>query len=388
MSNMRKAESLVLLYILFSTWFSIGLYALFLQLYAYYIVGLSNLTTGLLATIYFSINAPSSIIGGYLIDRYGKAKRLLLAGLLILALSNFITPLYKDGYYLLMIRAMQGFATAIIVPLVNLLGARLMGTGKGVGLVNTFGSLGFATAGIVGGILADYLSYTPLFLLGGVIVSSAFILLLGIPSERYRTTSTRRLNIKDIRRISLSIWIIYIAYFLRFVAAGGIWSLFSLFLFSLGGSNLLVGLANSLNTFTQFILFKKVGEFSEGRGLFTFKIGMILSIIVFTAYYFSSNIFQVLPFQPVLGLAWVTLYAGANVYIIENTPKDIQGTALGLFNMFGSLSWIIGSVLNGYLSDVFHSYKVYILIGIFITVIGYLILEIHNRRTGNLTKLI
>jgi len=53
--------------------------------------------------------------------------------------------------------------------------------------------------------------------------------------------------------------------FLRFTAAGGIWSLFSLFLFSIGGTNLLVGLVNSINAFTQVALFKKFGELSGER---------------------------------------------------------------------------------------------------------------------------
>jgi len=87
-----------------------------------------------------------------------------------------------------------------------------------------------------------------------------------------------------------------------------------------------------------------------------------------------------MPFQAILGVAWASLYAGANVYIIENTPKNIQGTALGLLNTFGSLSWIVGSILNGYLSDIFHNYRLYILIGIMITVPGYLIIELYERR--------
>jgi len=375
-----KREETTLLLILYSTWFSIGIYALFLPLYAYYVVGTSNLLVGLLATIYFSVNASTSIIGGYAIDKYGDAKKLLLIALSMLFLSNVITPIYRDGYYLLFIRAIQGFSTAIIIPVVNLLSARLMKPGRGIGLVNSFGSLGFASAGIIGGILADYISYTSLFYIGGFTLLIIIILILTIPKEKYLVKGGRKLRFRDIREIHLLTWIIYLAYFLRFTAAGGIWSLFSLFLFSIGGTNLLVGLVNSINAFTQVALFKRFGELSEGRGLKIFKLGMILSIIVFSAYYFSNNIYQLMPFQAILGVAWVSLYAGANVYIIENTPKNIQGTALGLLNTFGSLSWIVGSILNGYLSDIFHSYRLYILIGIMITVLGYTIIELYERR--------
>ncbi|RLG59969.1 hypothetical protein DRN87_04845 [Candidatus Geothermarchaeota archaeon] len=74
------------------------------------------------------------------------------------------------------------------------------------------------------------------------------------------------------------------------------------------------------------------------------------------------------------------LYAGANVYILENTPSNIQGTALGLLNMFNSLSWIIGSAINGFISDLYGSYKPYILLGVILTIIGYLIVEVYFRR--------
>jgi len=376
--NMKNKEVFALIFALYSTWFSIGIYALFLQLYAFYIIGASTLLVGLLATIYFGINAPTSIIGGYLIDKYGEAKILLLFSLGILAISNFITPLYGNGYYLLFIRSLQGVSTAIIVPLSNLLGARLMGTGKGIGVVNMFGSLGFASAGLLGGFLADYLSYVPLFYIGGTVVFIAFVNMLLIPRKSYKVIGSQKIEFKYISRIAPSIWIIYIAYSLRFIAAGGIWSLFSLFLFSIGGTNFLVGLANSLNTVTQVILFKKIGEYSEGRGLKSFKIGLILSIIVFIAYYLSGNIYQILPFQVLLAFSWVFLYAGANVYIIENTPREIQGTALGLLSMFNALSWIIGSSLNGYISDIYGSYKIYILIGVFIAFLGYLLVEFYQ----------
>ncbi len=380
--SLRQREVIALLFALYGTWFSIGIYGLFLQLYAFYVIGATNLLVSLLATVYFASNAPASIIGGYLIDKYGKAKLLLLLSLALLAVSNFITPLIKDGYYLLFIRVLQGCSTAIIIPLVNLVGARLMGTGRGVGTVNMFGALGFATAGIIGGFLADYISYIPLFYMSGLIVALGFLNMVFLPKDAYNSVGAERIRISYLKRISISIWIIYIAFFLRYVAAGGIWSLFSLFVFTIGGNNFYVGILQAINTITQVLIFRKVGELSEGRGLQVFKIGILLSVIVFISYYFSTNVIQILPFQVILGVSWVAIYAGANVYIIENTPKEIQGTALGLLNMVNALSWIIGSAVNGYLSDIYYDYRVYILLGIIISFLGYLLVEVyyHIRR--------
>jgi len=378
--NIELREKIALPLTLYSTLFTIGIYALYLQLYAYYILGLSNLLIGLFATIYFSVNAPSSILGGYLFDKYRRGKLLLVTALSILTISNFLTPLYPSGYYLLFIRGLQGFSTAIIVPLVNLLASRIMGIGRGIGIVNTFGSIGFMSGGLIGGIIADLFSYETLFYIGGFITLTSLIILLFSRLEVSEEIPGNRIRLSHIKYIKESIWVIYLAYFIRITASGGIWSLFSLFLFTIGGTNILVGVAHSINTLTQAIVFNKISRYSEGRGVNVFKGGLILSAIVFTVYLFSNNIYEVLPAQVILGFAWVMLYAGANVYILENTPSNIQGTALGLLNMFNSLSWIIGSAINGFISDLYGSYKPYILLGVILTIIGYLIVEVYFRR--------
>ena len=356
---------------LFASWFTIGIFALFLQLHVYYVLGASNLIVSLLSTVYFAVNAPSSVLGGYIIDKYGKAKFMLVSSIFILSITGYITPYISNPLILLIMRGFQGYAIAVLVPIVNLLAARYIGAGKGVGTVNTFGSLGFAIAGLIGGFLAKSLSYNFLFTLTGIVSSIALVLLIVIPLRIPSVEIEQRLKFSHISKLAFPIWIIYIAYFLRYTAAGGIWSLFSLFIFSLGGDNLIVGLSQSLNTFTQFLLFKKVGEYSESRGLKVFKIGLLLSAIVFIGYYTSYNAIQILPYQVILGVSWVFIYTGANVYIIENTPEEIQGTALGILNMFNAIPWIIGSTLNGFLSDLLKSYKAYIMIGIILTFISY-----------------
>ncbi len=361
----------------YSAWFTIGVYALYLQLYAYYILGASNLLVGLLATIYFSVNAPISIASGYLMDRFGKARELFIGALLILALSIFITPLSRYPNYLLFIRALQGLSIAVIVPLSNLIGARLLGVGRGVGIVNMVSSIGFLSAGLLGGFLSGYLHYTGLFNVSGYIVlASLMLVIVSFPNIR---ASGERIKFSYISKLCRGIRVIYTAYFIRHLAAAGVWSLFSLFIFSLGGDNVFVGFAHAMNTLTQVILFKKIGEYSEGRGLTSFKYGILLTSIVFLGYYIAFNPYIVLPFQVLLGCAWVLLWSGANVYIIENTPKEFQGTALGFLNTVGSISWIFGSLLNGYISDIFNSYKVYILIAFLMTLLTYLILELIIR---------
>lgn len=364
---------------MYATWFTIGIYAIYLQLYAYYIVGVSNIIIGFLTTFYFVMNSVSSISGGIIVDKYGWVRGVLIASLLLLSISDFITPLYKDGLYLIIVRMIQGFSTGAIIPLSNLIGSRLMGAGEGIGTVSMFGSMGFATSGIFGGYIVELLGYGGSFILCGFITLIPLVLLLLIDSGVYSDIRGSRIEFKELIKFPATIWVIYIAYSLRFVAAGGIWSFFSLFLYDLGADNYWIGIIHSVNTVTQILLFRLIGKYSEGKGLRVFELGLLMTSIVFIGYYLSLNYIHVIPLQVMLALSWVLLYLGANVYIIENTAESQRATGLGALQMFNALSWIIGATVNGYVSELSGSYKTYIFASIFITLIGLFIVEVFIR---------
>ena len=378
----KMVKVLPILLTMYATWFTIGIYAIYLQLYAYYIVGVSNVIIGFLTTFYFLMNSVSSISGGIIVDKYGWVRGVLITSLLLLSISDFITPIYKDGFYLILVRMIQGFSTGAIIPLSNLIGSKILGAGEGIGTVSMFGSMGFATSGLIGGYIVSTLGYDGSFILCGFITLIPLVLLLLIDRGAYSDIRGSRIELRELVKFPLSIWVIYIAYALRFMAAGGIWSFFSLYLYSLGADEFWVGIIHSINTITQIMLFRSVGRYSEGRGVRVFEGGLLLTSIVFIGYYFSLNFMHVLPLQVLLAVSWVLLYLGANVYIIENTTESQRATGLGALQMFNALSWIIGSSVNGYISEWTGSYKTYILASVFITLIGLFIVEGYIRRAA------
>lgn len=357
----RTLEIISVILPIFSVWFTIGIYAAYLPLYAFYALGASNLLVGLLATIYFGVNAPLSIAVGYLTDRYRKVRFTLVTALLSLSLANFLTIYINDPKELLLIRVIQGFSSAAIIPLSNLLGSELFGPGRGVGIVSTFGSLGFLLSSFLGGILLNYYTFQDLFIIAAVVPVPAIFTIMSFKADILRGGGAYSVKFSYIRKLNRPIWIMYFSIFLRQLAAAGIWSLFSLYIYNLGGDSFIVGLAFALNTVTQVTIFEKVGKISEGRGMLVFKIGLLLSSIVFFLYYIIDKAILILPIQVLLGVAWTTLYSGINVYIIENTPEDIRGTSLGLVGTMLALGWILGSVLAGLSADIFGNYKTYIL---------------------------
>ncbi len=376
----RKLDILAVLISTFTVWFIIGINAAYLPLYAFYILGASNLLVGLLSTVYFCVNAPSSIIAGYLVDKYRVTKAIFSVSLLLLSVSVILVVYIPEAEQLLWARIIQGIAVASIVPLSNLLGSELFGTGKGVGLVNMIGSLGFFLSTLLGGIILSYISYKELFLYSTIIPLVSLALVLCAPFREFGNSAYSGIKISDIKKISRPIWIMYIALFLRQLGAAGVWSMFSLFIYSLGGNNVILGVLFAINPLIQALIFERFGRYAEGRGITVFRYGLILSAVVFIGYYISTDPITIIIFQVILGVSWVSLCVGINVYIIENTPVEICGTSLGFVNTVLAFSWILGSLLSGFIADLTGSYKIYILVSALLSVIAYIAIKMLQKQ--------
>jgi MFS family permease len=280
------------------------------------------------------------------------------------------------------IRALQGLSAAAIIPLSNLLAANILGSGRGVGAINMVGSLGFLVGGVAGGILLESYSYPAVFASTCIAPIAAVIALL-LPWIRLTVGSeVGRIKLSDIRRLGRGLTILYTSFFLRQLGASGVWTLFSLYIFSLGGDAYLVSLTAMANMLTQTLIFERVGRMSEGRGEVVFGVGLLLSSIVFLSYYLIEDPILILPIQLLLALSWTTLYAGINVYIVESVDEEVKATALGLVGTSLSLGWIAGSSLAGLIADIYGTYKVWILIASILSLTAYLITETYRRFWG------
>ncbi|PCN50822.1 hypothetical protein B6U99_02370 [Candidatus Geothermarchaeota archaeon ex4572_27] len=374
----RYLEVLAVVSSIYAAWFTIGIYAPYLPLYAYYVLGASNFLVGLLATVYFGVNAPSSVAVGYLVDRYGGVRAIMIAALTLMSTANAMTVFVPASELLLLIRAAQGFSSAAIIPLSNLLGSELFGPGRGIGIVNTVGSAGFLSASVLGGFLVDIYGYHSLFVISAVIPAlSTAILAAAGGGTVIREPHAIRLS--DVRRLGRVLAVMYVLLFMRQLGAAGVWSLFSLFIYSLGGDNVAVGLAYALNTMTQVLVFERMSRFAEGRGLVVFEAGLLLSSLVFVGYYLASSPSEVLPVQVVLGVSWAALYSGITVYVVESVPQEVRATGLGLIGATLAMGWVLGSAIGGAVADMYQSYKVYILAAALLSFTAFAAAEVLRR---------
>ena len=78
-------------------------------------LGASHLLAGSIVAIYSLTNMVGNIFGGHWIDRYGR-KRLLLLGMLFVAIILLFYPLAQNGWQLFIIRFFHGLAGGVLIP--------------------------------------------------------------------------------------------------------------------------------------------------------------------------------------------------------------------------------------------------------------------------------
>src|SRR5699024_4106048 len=78
-------------------------------------LGASHLLAGAIVAVYSLTNMVGNIYGGHWIDRYGR-KRMLLIGMLLVAIILLFYPLAQTGWQLFIIRFLHGLAGGILIP--------------------------------------------------------------------------------------------------------------------------------------------------------------------------------------------------------------------------------------------------------------------------------
>ncbi|GAD51645.1 transporter, major facilitator family [Halarchaeum acidiphilum MH1-52-1] len=116
------------------------------------------LITGIILSAFGFFNSAIQPFAGNLSDRTGKRRIFVIAGLLVLTVSNFVYTLVGGYGAVLLVRVAQGIGVALTVPatiaLVNEL-ASDTARGESMGVFNTFRMLGFGLGPVVaGGVVA------------------------------------------------------------------------------------------------------------------------------------------------------------------------------------------------------------------------------------------
>ncbi len=357
---------------------SIMMTVIFIPLFAD-MLGASRLEIGIMGSSYGIALFFSSYLFGRSSDT--RDKRLFLkAGFLIAAASFFMQVFARDAVSLTIIRALCGFAVGIFTA--PLIVYNLESGGK-MGIFSSYGALGWAVGGGIAGIIAQIaesvfqtdglISYWAVFLLSSIFFFISFLISINLPKIPVRKMHVPLFPVELIKK---NLWV-YISMLLRNTGAFALWIIFPLFLMDLGANKFWIGAIFFVNTFSQFIIMRRLDIKSDERLIMG---GLLLSALVFFSYSFVTKFYFLIPLQFALAFSYSFVYVGSLLYLTRTNEE--RTTAVGILNSTISLAMVAGPLLGGAISQLWGFFEVmYFAAGI--TLLGLLIAMISKSSGGS-----
>lgn len=315
-----------------------------------------------------------ALIWGSISDRIGKRKPFIVGGFFGTSIIMFCLTLAPNMPVLLILRFIEGSFTimAFSILMTSVLDlVRKANYGKGMGMLGMGMALGNAFAAPFGGRIGAIDPLYPLYFGSFLLLVGALIALTKIEDKKIESRSSSIGEALQLLREEKKIFIPYAFSFVERFTVGFFVAVFPLMLgmrYDLGSGNIGFYMAAFLMPFA--LLQYPLGVISD-------KIGRATPLIIGSLLYgvaVASVGFIAPP-----GLALVMFFggiAGALMYPpsaalagdLANPAK--RGTAMGGFNLFGSLGFAIGPLVGGLIADRYGFHMSFLFAGLTVIVIA------------------
>ena len=347
--------------------------------------GMSENEIGLLA-IPFSVSLViSSTLFGKMSDARGR-RPFLLIGLFTSSITT-VFYIFPDTFWSFALARIFSGITLGIFPssIIGIASDRKIKIGK----LSSFGSIGWATGGLIGGFIADYFNLEIAFVIAGLFYFLAFltayVMNTGEKIVSYQITTTQRnLQIEqNYLKVIKQNWLVYMILILRHGSANSIWIFWALFLNEdLGLSTSQIGVVQATNMLTQFVFMRTTGDKFDPAKMFI--LGGFGSALAFYTFVTADNFIQIVLTQVILGTSWAFFYVGGLRNVERKAHMDnTVATATGLFNASLSICQLVGPFLALYLYSISEDYTLSMKVAAAITVIAtiiYIFFEFIRKR--------
>ncbi|WP_343781812.1 MFS transporter [Alkalibacillus silvisoli] len=338
-------------------------------------LGASSVLIGIMMSTGQLANLTGNLIAGPLIDRYGK--KLFITLPMVLSGIFFIAHgLVTDASSLLMLRILNGFALAFLIPsalaLLSSYAANSKQQGKNMAVYGMLMTIASILAPLIGGNLGSLLGYETTYFFIGITLLFISIYTLGFVADSQSTTSKnshqKSLTFAQVLALptvhiilvtGFAVMYIHgvIIYEVPYLAVESGYSTATTgLLLSLMATGTLISLA--LSFMHRFDPVKRLmfGLFGMSMSLFAiFNDMLTLPVLLFSVGFFFGII------MPAMAIA-----------ITDAVAKEGHGRAFGLMSSFYSLGMIVSSFVTGVIRDIVSPYFIAFLVGmIVLTFIGY-----------------
>jgi MFS transporter, DHA1 family, multidrug resistance protein len=322
-------------------------------------LSINGAVVGYMVAVFAFVQLISSPIAGRWADRYGR-KRMIVIGLVIFGLSEFLFGIGKTVEVLFLSRMFGGLSSAFIMPAVTAFIADITTAHerpKALGYMSAAINTGFIIGPGLGGFLAEFSARLPFYVAGflGVFAAILSFILLKEP-ERLEETKVPEHSQSTTWKVAFKP-IYFIPLLLIFISSFGLSafeSLFSLFIdhkFGFSPKDIAIiimggGIIGAVGqVFLIDYLTKKIGEIWLIRWCFLFS-SIVVFVMTIVNHYFSILLVTFIIF------AGFDLIRPAVTTYLSKVAGNDQGFIGGMNSTFTSFGNIFGPIVGGMLFDI------------------------------------
>ena len=349
------------------------------------------LWSGLSFSISFFIAAIMAPVWGRLADQHGKKLMAIRAGILI-GLSYLWSAFVQDEYQFLLVRALQGFANGFMPAAMTMVSLSVpkerVGTAMGIfqmGLV-----LGNTVGPLTGGLTELAVGMRPVFMVAGItlfIVTAAIAIFVKEPQMESETPVKTTSFSEDLQAAKQNKVLLHILglYFLVQAVMLMLQPIVAIYVGELKGSMegaaMLAGSILSGGGVMGMIMTNVWAAYGQRRGYFrVISYGLMGTgtVLLLQSLPFGLWWFGVL--QLLIGVFIVGIFPSLGSAMTVNTDPSVRGRVFGLATTSQQLGNMIGPLFASIVATYWGTSYVFLVAGIGMMIIGYLVLKIHGNR--------
>ena len=347
--------------------------------------------SGLSFSISFFIAAIMAPVWGRLADQHGKKLMAIRAGILI-GLSYLWSAFVQDEYQFLLVRAFQGFANGFMPAAMTMVSLSVpkerVGTAMGIfqmGLV-----LGNTVGPLTGGLTELAVGMRPVFMVAGItlfIVTAAIAIFVKEPQMESETLVKTTSFSEDLQAAKQNKVLLHILglYFLVQAVMLMLQPIVAIYVGELKGSMegaaMLAGSILSGGGVMGMIMTNVWAAYGQRRGYFrVISYGLmgtgtvlLLQSLPFGLWWFGA-------LQLLIGVFIVGIFPSLGSAMTVNTDPSVRGRVFGLATTSQQLGNMIGPLFASIVATYWGTSYVFLVAGIGMMIIGYLVLKIHGNR--------
>lgn len=347
------------------------------------------------AGLIFGVNFLSAFfvspLWGKLGDRYGRKIMILRSGF-GMALVTIFMGFATNVYQLLLLRFLNGLVAGFNPASVALVATNTppAKTGYALGLLNSGAVAGSIIGPLYGGILAEYVTYNQIFIITGILILIAALIVLFFVKEEFAPDPSvvNKSVVADFRLV-MNIQPLVIVFFIVFIVQFAIMNInpiLSLFVLELnppgGRVAFFAGLIAAAAGITNVFAAPRLGKISDKKGPeLVLLFSVLAASILFIPQGFSTNVWQLMFWRFMLGFALGGILPSIYSIIKKYSPAGLESTTYSYSSSASFLGNLLGPILGGLFAGILGFKGIFFVTAFLLFISAYLIYtKLYKRR--------